>query len=97
MNPKKLFIVEFGEPKISSSPWMSFGGNSQSPLYVVATNYNEAAEKALAYSEYKKTLDRPKNAILTQDGSLLPGIARGEEEEPVSICGIKLAADEVVW
>lgn len=93
MNQKKLFIVEFGEPKISSSPWMSFGSNSVSPLYVVATNYNEAAEKALSYVEYKKTLEQPKKSILTSDGSLLPNI----EEEPVNICAIRLASEEVVW
>ena len=92
MEQKKLFLVEFGEPQVSTLSF-SFSSNLQSPLYVVAHDYNEAAEKALSYIEYKRTLDQPKNSILTSDGSLIPNI----EEELAKIRAIRLASEEVVW
>jgi len=84
MENKKLFIVEFGEPSYSSYSY------SQQPIYVVAMDYNDAAEKALAYVEYKKTINPKK--ILTNDGSL-----NNETDEVVKIKGIKIASEEVVW
>lgn len=84
MENKKLFIVEFGEPS------SSFTYSQQQPIYVVAIDYNDAAEKALAYVEYKKTINPKK--ILTHDGSL-----NNETDEVVKIKGIKIASEEVVW
>lgn len=95
MEEKKLFIVEFGEPDVIGGFW-SGCHHSQSPLFVVAKDYNEAANKALAYVEYKKTITpKPKKDVLTSDGSL--NNFWDETEENIKIRLIKLASEEVVW
>ena len=79
MEEKKLFYVEFGEPKVR----MSFSSlfNSIQPVFVVAKDYNEAAEKALAYIEYKRSIE-PKRSVLTSD---------------VRIRSVSIASEDVVW
>jgi hypothetical protein len=86
MENKKLFIVEFGDPDISQS-WRS---GSQSPIFVVATDYNQAANKAIAYIESKQ---KNKHDIIGPDGSLdLP-----KEREEIKIKAVKIAGDEIIW
>ena len=91
MEEKKLFYVEFGEPKVR----MSFSSlfNSIQPVFVVAKDYNEAAEKALAYIEYKRSIE-PKRSVLTSDGSLNRHM---DEEEDVRIRSVSIASEDVVW
>lgn len=83
---KLLFIVEFGEAEIINT----YRSSQQSPIFVVANDYNEAADKALAYIEYKNSL-KLKN-VLTEDGSL-----NKTTNEPIKIKAIRLASEEVVW
>jgi hypothetical protein len=83
---KLLFIVEFGEPEFINT-WRS---SPQSPVFVVAKDYNEAGDKALAYVEYKNSL-KPKT-VLTEDGSL-----NKSTNESIKIKAIRLASEEVVW
>jgi len=90
MDKKLLFLVEFGEPQVG----FAFNFGNQSPIYVVAKDYNEAAEKALAYVEYKK-ITAPKKNILTRDGSLNKSEDFADDE--VKIRAIKLASEDVVW
>jgi hypothetical protein len=95
MEEKKLFIVEFGEPELNGGFWAG-SYCRQSPIFVVAKDYNEAADKAMAYVEYKKTITpKPKRDVLTSDGSL--NYFREETDEPIKIRGIKLASEEVIW
>jgi hypothetical protein len=89
MKDKKLFVVEFGRPEIGFN---MFSISAHPPIYVVANDYNEAAEKALAYAEYKRTTT-PRN-ILTDDGSLNPN--NGKDEE-IKIKAIRLASEEIIW
>jgi hypothetical protein len=84
MEDKKLFIVEFGEA--GGSLWNCC---SQKPIYVVAKNYNEAADKAMLYVEYKMK-NKP---VITSDGSLY----KREEEEIIKVNAVKLAGEEVLW
>ena len=83
---KLLFVVEFGEPEVINS-WRS---SPQSPVFVVAKDYNEAGDKALAYVEYKNSL-KPKK-ILDEDNSLIK-----TTNESLKIKAIRLASEEVVW
>lgn len=80
----KLFIVEFGNPDTGN--YISFG-SSQKPLFVIAKNYDEAAEKATNWIEVKKTTA----SVLTSDGDL-----RINTDE-LKIKAIKLACEELVW
>jgi len=89
MEKKLLFCVEFGESRLSG---MSFSGSGQAPVFVVAKDYNEAAEKALAYVEYKN--NQVKRSILTPDGSLDNRVINKKD---VSIKSISIASEEVVW
>jgi len=89
MKDKKLYYVEFGEPRLRGM--MSFGfGSGQSPIFVVARDYNEAAEKALAYVEYKNLNE--KRTVLTPDGSL-----DNTPIEDVKIKSISIASEDIVW
>ena len=91
MEEKKLFYVEFGEPRASGFMSFSFG-NPTPPVYVIARDYNEAASKALSYAEYKRTI-APKKSVLTPDGSL----SNHAEEEELKIRSISVASEDVVW
>jgi hypothetical protein len=88
---KKLFIVEFGRPELGFGSMFGFASNVQQPVYVIASDYNEAAEKALAYVEYKRKTT-PRN-ILTDDGSLNPI----KDDDEIKVKAVKLAADEIIW
>ena len=92
MEDKKLFYVEFGEPRVRMS--LSFSFNPIQPVFVVATDYNQAAEKALAYIEYKRSLE-PRKGVLTSDGSLNRHM--DEEPEEVKIRSVSIASEDVVW
>jgi hypothetical protein len=85
-NKGKLFIVEFGKPDTAGG-WISFGGNSQKPLYVIANNYNEAAKKAIEHAENS----RENQSVLSPDGSL------NLNDEKLIVKGIRLACEEIVW
>lgn len=81
----KLFVVEFGQPDLGN--YISFGGK-QKPLFVMAKNYNEAAEKAMTFAE-----SRAENqSVVGYDGSL--NISPDDE---LKIKSVKLACDEIVW
>jgi len=91
MEKKLLFYVEFGEPRLRG---LSFSfSTGQAPVFVVAKDYNEAAEKALAYVEYKNN-NQEKRSILTPDGSLDNSAI---DKEDVKIKSISIASEEVVW
>jgi hypothetical protein len=92
MESKKLFYIEFGEAQQSLQMSLFAPPSQIQPLYVVATGYDEAAEKALAYVEYKQ-FHEPQN-ILDDDGSL---ISPSSTKQKIRIKTIKIASDEVVW
>lgn len=91
MSDKKLFIVEFGEPRITSFMSLRFGGPES--VYVVAKDYNEAANKAVLYMEVKKA-NMPKKPIVDLDGSLYN---HKEEDEEIKVIAVRLASDEIIW
>jgi hypothetical protein len=93
MNEKKLFYIEFGEPRASGFLSFSLGSPGLSPVYVVATDYNEAACKAMAYAEYKREF-KTKNDILTPDGSLRN---TDRDDEEIKIRSISVVSDDVIW
>lgn len=69
MEEKNLYLVEFGEG-LQQSGVMTFGGPSVKPIYVVAADYNKAAQKAEFYLESKIEEDMVEKGVLTDDGSL---------------------------
>lgn len=81
---EKLFIVEFGKPDMGG--WGSIGGG-QSPLYVIANSYDEAAKKAMIYAESKIE----GQSVVDSDGSLKLN------HEELRIKAVKLACEEIVW
>jgi hypothetical protein len=68
MEEKNLFIVEFGEGYRERSS-MSFGGPTVKPIHVVATDYNQAAQKAQYYLDAKLE-EIVEDGVLEKDGSL---------------------------
>lgn len=88
MEEKKLFVVEFGEAEIG---YTSYCNCSQKPIFVVARDFNEAANKATLYVEYKKA-NKPPKKVLDSYGDLIK-----EKEEDIKIKTVKLAGEEVVW
>ena len=68
MEEKNLFIVEFGEGHKERHS-MSFGGPAVKPIYVVAKDYNQAAQKAQFYLDTKLE-EIANNGVLESDGSL---------------------------
>lgn len=95
MNKKsKLFIVEFGTPD-GSMTLMSLMNSGQKPLYVVATSYDEAAQKALMYAEAKREENGgDSKSIVTPDGSLR---LDDDDDFELTVKGVRIASDEVVW
>jgi hypothetical protein len=86
-NNGKLFIVEFGKPDLGSGGYISFGSNTQKPLFVIANSYDEAAKKATAYAESKVE----KQSVVGADGSL------NLNNEELMVKSVRLACDEIVW
>jgi hypothetical protein len=94
MEDRKLFFVEFGEPRTSGGILsFAFANNILSPVYVVAKDYNEAASKAMAYAEYKQTFGE-KGSVLTSDGSLRN---QKKEDAEIKIRAISVVSDDVIW
>ena len=91
MSEKKLFIVEFGEPTMPNFMNFRFGGPK--PIYVIAKDYNEAANKAMLYMEAKRD-SMPKKPVIDLDGSLNN---RTEIDEEIKIVAVKLASEEIIW
>lgn len=91
MTEKKLFLVEFGEPEVPDVMSFRFGGPR--PVYVVANDYNEAANKAMLYMEAKKDT-MPKKSIIGEDGSLNN---LNERKEEIKVIAVRLASDEIIW
>jgi len=94
MKEKKLYYVEFGEPRPAGG-FMSFqlSGNLLSSVYVVANDYNEAASKAKAYGECKQAFNLKSN-IFTEDGSLKNN---SNENQEIKIRAITIVSDDVIW
>lgn len=90
-NDKKLFIVEFGEPTMPN--FMSFRFGGPKPVYVIARDYNEAADKAEIYMETKKA-SMPKKPVIDLDGSLNN---RTEIDDEIKIVAVRLASEEIIW
>lgn len=90
MKDKKLFIVEFGAPDVIHS-WSVC---KQDPVFVVAKDYNEAANKAMMYIEYKEK-NKPEKSIISYDGSL--DLSKDDNNDMIKIKAIKLATEEVIW
>lgn len=89
MENKKLFIVEFGTNR--RQPRRFFGEEESDSIYVIAKDYNEAANKATVYAESKL---KKHKSLLTSDGSLnLEQI----EEGPPQVIGVRLAGEEIIW
>lgn len=93
MEGKKLFLVEFGEPQVG------FGGfsfNVEPSIFVIARDYNEAANKAMAYVENKQK-NGESRSVLTEDGSLDNAFLNpNRKEKEFKIRAIKFAGD-VIW
>lgn len=81
----KLFIVGFGEPQ-GDSGWITIGGSNK-PVYVIAKDYNEAANKAMEWAENKKETA----SVITSDGSL--NLSKNE----IKINSIKICCDEIIF
>jgi hypothetical protein len=94
MEEKKLFYVEFGEPRPSGFMQFSFGNPGLSPVYVVAKDYNEAVNKAMVYAEFKKEFNK-KGSILDENGSLRNTVKNDDEE--IKIRSIAVISDDVIW
>lgn len=86
MNKKKLFIVEFGEPQNAYSTELS--------VYVIAQDYNEAANKATLYADNKRNEEDKVKNLFTDDGSLT-NFAK-TERKPLQVKAVKFAGD-VIW
>lgn len=89
MKNSNLYLVEFGDPDITTS-WVS---SKYPPAYVVAKNYNEAASKGSLWLEYKLS-ENKKGGILDADGSI--DRSKIEYEIP-TVKSVKLVCTEVVW
>jgi hypothetical protein len=88
---KKLFIVEFGEPKLPN--FTNFRSSNLKPIYVIARDFNEAANKAVLYMEAKKQCGI-KKPVIDSDGSLNN---RTEIDYEIKVESVKLAAEEIIW
>ena len=92
MDEKNLFLVEFGEG-IQQPGAMSWSGPSVKPIYVVATDYNKAAQKAQYYLEAKIEEAVVEKSVLTDDGSLNTKDNKMPELKIVAVKHIS----EVLW
>ncbi len=89
MNEKNLFIVEFGEGYRERSS-MSFGGPTVKPIHVVATDYNQAAQKGQYYLDAKLE-EIVADSVLDKDGSL-----SNNENLNIKIIGVS-HINNVIW
>jgi len=103
MKEKKLFFVDFGMGESRGVKISPFRGivcdddDTESSVFVVASDYNEAAEKALAYVEYKKSIENgKKKSVLTPDGSLNNWV-NDKEKDAIKIKSIGIVDEDVVW
>lgn len=82
---RKLFIVEFGKPVAGGGGYYS-RNDFLEPVYVIASDYQDAAQKGLAYANLKIE-NRP---VVDDEGSL------NNNNEQVQIKTVRLACDEFV-
>lgn len=87
MNEKKLFTVEFGEPQMQT---MFPVGSPIKPIYVIASDYNNASIKASMY--LKEHLENNPQSILDGDGSL-----KTSKPADIQIVAVKLLSDKLIW
>lgn len=85
---KKLFIVEFGEPQVSLSP---FSFVPEPAVFVIAEDYNDAVNKALNYVKTKESSEPKK--IFTEDGSLNNNILSKKEYK---VKAVKFAGEVII-
>jgi len=89
MEDRNLFLVEFGEGHRERHS-MSFSGPAVKPIYVVAKDYNQAAQKAQFYLDAK--LEEIANeGVLASDGSL-----NNSNELNIKIVGVGHVSN-VIW
>lgn len=89
MEEKNLFLVEFGEGHKDRHS-LSFGGPTVKPTYVVAVDYNQAAQKAQFYLDAKLEEIAAKG-VLDSDGSL-----SNNQELNIKIVGVSHISN-VIW
>lgn len=88
MKNQQLYFVEFGKPDPPGFSSFSFS-EKKKPLFVMASGYEEAAQKALAFAS-EKSENTP---VVSYDGSLcIPS-----EEDELRVKSVKLVSDEIVW
>jgi hypothetical protein len=98
----KLFLIEvtnFEIPRKIGRFMLNFSSNT--PMYVIAKDYNEAFHKATFKIEEllkeQKNVKKPET-LFDEDGSLRRNIfIEDEEKEEPKIIGIKLIEDIVIW
>jgi hypothetical protein len=78
---KHVFNVEFGEPSIDS-----YRGTTYDPVVVIATSYDEAAKKAVAYIE-----SLPDTGVVLEDGSL-----KIKERAEVKVRTVRMISEKVI-
>lgn len=93
MEEKKLFLVEFGEPDIA---YNKFSMNYEPAIFVIARDYNEAANKAMIYIESKQKTEESRS-VLTEDGSLNNAFLNSnKKEKKPEIRAIKFAGEVIL-
>lgn len=86
-NINKLFRVDLGDPD-SGRGFISFGGDN-SMFFVVANDYNEAANKVI---QYLQSVEKAKR-IIDADGSLIQHNLTSE----IKIKSINLVTNELIF
>jgi len=81
MKEKRLFIVEFSNDEYSYNHTL---------IYVVADDYNAAAEKATVFIKYKMANER--KDVLSEDGSL-----NNQKKKTPIITSIKIVNESILW
>jgi hypothetical protein len=85
MRERNLFMVEFG------SKDATYGHDT---VYVIAKDYNEAANKGMLYADNKEC-EKQKN-VLDSDNSLNPWATGNKANKVIEIKGIKFLGN-VIW
>lgn len=83
LKDNQIYVVEFGKP--DSLGLMSFGGSIQ-PVFVIAEDYQEAADKALSYIASTKS-----NSVICEHGSL------NLIDEEVNVKAVKLLTNNIIF